>query len=80
MFQLTALGHHCWLVEGQGTRLLVDPILTEGWGFSPVVGLRVWPPRVLDPAAWLMVGHLDHLGITRREGDRRLPGPKAGHG
>jgi selenocysteine-specific elongation factor len=22
--------------------------------------------------------HLDHLGITRREGDRRLPGPKAG--
>jgi selenocysteine-specific elongation factor len=24
--------------------------------------------------------HLDHLGITRREGDRRLPGPKAGHG
>jgi selenocysteine-specific elongation factor len=24
--------------------------------------------------------HLDHLGITRREGDRRLPGPKASHG
>ncbi len=21
--------------------------------------------------------HLDHLAITRREGDRRLPGPKA---
>jgi selenocysteine-specific elongation factor len=21
--------------------------------------------------------HLDHLGITRREGDRRVPGPRA---
>ncbi|MCA9701772.1 MAG: SelB C-terminal domain-containing protein, partial [Myxococcales bacterium] len=24
-----------------------------------------------------LMEHLDHLGVTRREGDRRLPGPKA---
>jgi hypothetical protein len=81
MFRLTALGHHSWLVEGQGTRLLVDPILTEDWGFSPAVGLRVWPPRVLDLAAFPPVdavmltheheGHFEIPSLLRL--DRRIP-------
>jgi hypothetical protein len=81
MFQLTALGHHSWLVEGQSTRLLVDPILTEDWGFSPAVGLRVWPPRVLDAAAFppidaVMItheheGHFEIPSLLRL--DRRIP-------
>lgn len=81
MFRLTALGHHSWLVEGEGTRLLVDPILTEDWGFTPAVGLRVWPPRVVDPAAFppidaVMItheheGHFEIPSLLRL--DRRIP-------
>jgi glyoxylase-like metal-dependent hydrolase (beta-lactamase superfamily II) len=79
--QLTFLGHQTWLVEGDGHRALVDPVLGDGFGLSPALEFRIWPPRRIDvgqmPALDAIVlthEHLDHFHLpTLDRLDRRIP-------
>ncbi|MEU6403728.1 MBL fold metallo-hydrolase [Streptomyces sp. NPDC046985] len=79
--QLTFLGHQTWLVEGDGHRVLVDPVLGEGFGLSPALQFRIWPPRRVDVAAMpaldaivLTHEHLDHFHLpTLDRLDRGVP-------
>ncbi|MCX5326293.1 MBL fold metallo-hydrolase [Streptomyces sp. NBC_00120] len=68
--QLTFLGHQTWLVEGDGHRVLVDPVLGRGFGLSPLLEFRIWPPREIEtgrmPALDALVlthEHLDHFHL-----------------
>ena len=68
MFALTFLGHQGWLVSSATTNLLIDPLLTEGFGHGGVG--RVYPPRTLDLAEFppidavvLTHEHDDHFDV-----------------
>ncbi|WP_026058018.1 MBL fold metallo-hydrolase [Streptomyces sp. SS] len=68
--RLTFLGHQTWLVEGDGHRILVDPVLGPGFGLSPALEFRIWPPRDVDitvmpplDALVLTHEHLDHFHL-----------------
>lgn len=68
--KLTFLGHQTWLVEGDGHRVLVDPVLGRGFGLSPALEFRIWPPREVDTgrmpeldALVLTHEHLDHFHL-----------------
>ncbi|MFC8710337.1 MULTISPECIES: MBL fold metallo-hydrolase [unclassified Streptomyces] len=79
--QLTFLGHQTWLVEGDGHRILIDPVLGDGFGLSPDLEFRIWPPRRVDVASMpaldavvLTHEHLDHFHLpTLDRLDRRTP-------
>ncbi|MFE9016664.1 MBL fold metallo-hydrolase [Streptomyces cyaneofuscatus] len=67
---LTFLGHQTWLVEGDGHRILIDPVLGLGFGLSPAPEFRIWPPRTIDTermpaldAVVLTHEHLDHFHL-----------------
>jgi L-ascorbate metabolism protein UlaG (beta-lactamase superfamily) len=66
MSKITWYGHSCFLVETQGTRLLIDPFLT-GNPMAPVRADAVRPHYIL-----VSHGHGDHLGdalaIAKRTG------------
>jgi hypothetical protein len=71
LFAATNLGHHGWLFEADGTRVLVDPLLRDGMGSTAAVGLTVYPPRVFDfdlfpriDAVFLTHEHEDHFDIA----------------
>ena len=61
--------------------MLIDPILTPGWGFTPAMGLQVWPPRAVDLGAMPPIdavllsheheGHFEIPSLLRL--DRRVP-------
>ncbi|MFD3424248.1 MBL fold metallo-hydrolase [Streptomyces decoyicus] len=63
---LTFLGHQTWLVEGAGHRILVDPVLGRGFGLSPALEFRIWPPRTVETAR---VPALDALVLTHEHLD-----------
>lgn len=70
MFDVTYLGHQGWLVEAGATRVLVDPLLTDGVGNMGADALEVYPPRRIDLASFPAVDavvvtheHPDHLAI-----------------
>jgi L-ascorbate metabolism protein UlaG (beta-lactamase superfamily) len=77
---LTFLGHQGWLVATPGTRVLLDPLLTEGFGHGALLG-RVFPPRVLEldalgpiDAVILSHEHDDHFDIPSLDRlDRAIP-------
>ncbi|MFF0629895.1 MBL fold metallo-hydrolase [Streptomyces sp. NPDC004296] len=79
--QLTFLGHQTWLVEGDDHRILVDPVLGQGFGLSPALEFRIWPPREINvdqmPALDAIVlthEHLDHFHLpTLARLDRSIP-------
>jgi hypothetical protein len=79
--QLTFLGHQTWLVEGDGHRIVVDPVLGQGFGLSPALEFRIWPPREIAvdqmPALDAIVlthEHLDHFHLpTLAQLDRSTP-------
>lgn len=81
MFQVTCLGHHCWLLSTGTTSILVDPLLGDRFGFTDSVELRVYPPRVFDfsefpPVEAVFItheheGHVDIPSLHRL--DRRTP-------
>ncbi|WJY43270.1 MBL fold metallo-hydrolase (plasmid) [Streptomyces sp. P9-2B-2] len=67
---LTFLGHQTWLVEGDGHWILVDPVLGRGFGLSPELEFRIWPPRTVETARMpqldalvLTHEHLDHFHL-----------------
>ncbi len=66
MTKITWYGHACFLIETQGTRLLIDPFLT-GNPLAPVRADTVNPDYIL-----ISHGHGDHVGdavaIAKRTG------------
>ncbi len=81
MFATTFLGHQGWLFQTERACLLVDPLLEEEFGQVHVLTRRVYPPRVLQPAAFppidaviLTHEHDDHFDIPSLcKLDRRIP-------
>lgn len=64
------LGHQSWLVENNGTAILIDPVLDRGFGHCEELQFQVWPPRLIDVermpeprAVFLSHEHLDHFHI-----------------
>jgi len=80
VFQATFLGHQGWLFRSGSTAMLVDPLLTEGFGHGGLVG-EIYPPRRIDPAAFPAIDavvlsheHDDHFDIpSLHRLDRRIP-------
>ena len=65
----TFLGHQGWLLSTARTHVLVDPLLTEGFGHGGLAGW-VYPPRRIDvermpavDAVWLTHEHDDHFDL-----------------
>lgn len=81
MFEVTCLGHHCFLFASDGAAILVDPILLPNMGFTRSVGLIPWPARELDltgfpalDAVFLTHEHEGHVDFPSLHLiDRRVP-------
>jgi hypothetical protein len=79
MFSVTYLGHQGWLVSGDASRVLIDPLLTEQ--YSPGFEATIYPPRKLTlskfppiDAIILSHEHADHVNLpSLRLMDRRIP-------
>ena len=80
MLRAVFLGHQSWLLSTDSTRVLVDPLLTDGFGHGGQAG-RVFPERSVDLAAlgpidavFLTHEHDDHFDIASLlRVDRRIP-------
>ena len=66
----TYIGHQSWMVSTESTHILIDPVLTRGFGFSEHLEFTVFPHRevLVDrlPAIAAVVltnEHLDHFHI-----------------
>src|SRR5262245_31377902 len=80
-FSVTFLGHHGWVFSAGGAAVVVDPLLEDGFGHTPEVGLRVYPPRKFDLSHFPRVagvfltheheGHFDLPSLARL--DRKIP-------
>jgi Beta-lactamase superfamily domain len=46
MLSTTFLGHQGWLFQSKTSRLLVDPLLCEEFGYAHALEYRVYPPRI----------------------------------
>jgi L-ascorbate metabolism protein UlaG (beta-lactamase superfamily) len=69
MFSTTFLGHQGWMFSAHESRILVDPLLCDGFGHDGVIG-EVYPPRVIDlsrfpaiDAVLITHEHEDHFNI-----------------
>ena len=69
MLRATFIGHQGWLLSTGCTNVLVDPLLTEGFGHGGLAG-TVFPPRRFDvvrmpsiDAVWLTHEHDDHFDL-----------------
>ena len=69
MLRATFLGHQGWSLSTQDAHVLVDPLLTDGFGHGGLAG-RVFPPRSFDlermpkvDAVWLTHEHDDHFDL-----------------
>ncbi len=70
MLRAVFLGHQGWLLSSESTRMLVDPLLTEGFGHGGMAG-SVFPGRTIDlgqlspiDAVFLTHEHDDHFDIA----------------
>jgi L-ascorbate metabolism protein UlaG (beta-lactamase superfamily) len=78
--ELTFLGHQTWHISDGTTVVLLDPILTPGFGAS-ALEFTVWPPRTVDlagmPAPHAVIlshEHLDHFHLPSLDLlDRTVP-------
>lgn len=66
----TFIGHQSWLVEIDGTRLLVDPVLTDSFGNTRELRFEIYPARTVDVDAMPDIDavvvtneHLDHFHL-----------------
>lgn len=82
MFEITFIGHQGWHLASGGTNVLLDPLLTDGFGHDPRGnGFDVFPPRSLDfdncppiDAVLFSHEHEDHFNVPSIELlDRRIP-------
>lgn len=71
MFATTHLGHQGWLIETATSRILVDPLLGDGFDHKSNPTVSVYPPRRIDFAAFPPIDavvitheHPDHLNIA----------------
>ncbi|HEX9607766.1 MAG TPA: MBL fold metallo-hydrolase [Gemmatimonadaceae bacterium] len=79
MFSVTYLGHQGWLVSGEASRILIDPLLTDE--YSPGFRAVIYPPRKLElskfppiDAIILSHEHSDHVNLPSLNLlDRRIP-------
>ena len=69
MLRATFLGHQGWSLSTQDSHVLVDPLLTDGFGHGGLAG-TVFPPRSFDfarmprvDAVWLTHEHDDHFDL-----------------
>lgn len=70
MLRAVFLGHQGWLLSSESTRLLIDPLLTDGFGHGGMAG-SVFPGRTIDlgqlgpiDAVFLTHEHDDHFDIA----------------
>ncbi len=81
IFTTTFLGHQGWMFRSARSCILVDPLLCEEFGHAHALSYRVFPPRILKPAAFprlsaviLTHEHDDHFDIpSLAQIDRRVP-------
>lgn len=74
------MGHQGWLVSTERTSVLIDPLLTAGFGHGGLVG-DAYPPRLVDDSAFppidavvLTHEHDDHFDLpSLSRVDRRVP-------
>lgn len=67
---ITFIGHQSWLVDVDGTTILVDPVLTESFGHSDRLRFEIYPAREVDiqrvpqiDAVVVTNEHLDHFHL-----------------
>lgn len=80
MLRAIFLGHQGWLLASESTRILVDPLLTDGFGHGGMAG-SVFPARDIDlqqlspiDAVFLTHEHDDHFDIASLlRVDRHIP-------
>lgn len=80
MLRVTFLGHQGWLLASGATHVLVDPLLTRGFGHGGKLGV-VWPPRAIDLSAMPAIDavvltheHDDHFDLpSLSQLDRKTP-------
>ncbi len=82
MFEVTFLGHQGWQFSADGTNVLLDPLLCDGFGHDPRGnGFDVFPPRRIDFASCPPIDavlfsheHEDHFNVpSLARIDRRIP-------
>jgi len=68
MQSVVYLGHQSWLVNVDGTQILVDPVLTRSFGYSNRLRFEIFPSRSIDidkmptiDAVVITNEHLDHF-------------------
>ncbi|MCX5747643.1 MAG: MBL fold metallo-hydrolase [Proteobacteria bacterium] len=66
MFRTTFLGHQGWAFHTDHAAILVDPLLREEFGDAQHLPYRVYPPRVMTPAA---IPPLDAVVLTHEHDD-----------
>lgn len=80
MLQITFLGHQGWLFETETTRVLLDPLLGDGFGHGGLAGV-LHPPRRIELAAFPPIDavvitheHDDHFDVPSLDRlDRAIP-------
>lgn len=80
MLGATFVGHQGWLLTAGGSHVLVDPLLSDGFGHGGLAG-TVFPPRHVDlermpelDAVWLTHEHDDHFDLPSLSRlDRSIP-------
>ena len=65
MLEATFIGHQGWLLSSSRTRILIDPLLTDGFGHGGLAG-QVFPRRRLDLKA---LGEIDAVVVTHEHDD-----------
>ncbi len=80
MLRAVFLGHQGWLLSSASTRVLIDPVLTDGFGHAGMAG-SVFPRRRIElgwlspiDAVFLTHEHDDHFDVASLlRLDRRIP-------
>ncbi|TBR42727.1 MBL fold metallo-hydrolase [Marinomonas agarivorans] len=68
--EYTFIGHQSWLIEEGNTKILLDPLLEDTFGFDQRYGIEVVPPRIVGEGIYkdidailLSHEHSDHFHL-----------------